>query len=134
MDLVNTINNLSKKGLIHAYEWNDSGFIFDPTSNSIFECSSQDVKKIQRNDFDSELENEISELVKQGYFAEEKNTKFDDQRLCKSLCLIITRDCNFRCPYCFEKGSKAPKKTVMSKKMGEDGTFFYRYESDRKGR
>ncbi|MCK5847661.1 MAG: SPASM domain-containing protein [Caldisericia bacterium] len=124
MDLVNNIEELDKNGLIHAFKWNDSGYIFDATSNSIFECSKQDVKKIQSNEFDEELNNEIKKLVQQGYFAKEKNLPFDDSRVCKSLCLMITRDCNFRCPYCFEKGSKAPSKKIMTKKMGEDALQF----------
>ena len=121
MDLV---TDLQKKGILHIFEWNQEGFIFDSTSNSVFSCSLQDIKEISGGFVSLELVNEIKELQNEGYFLEEANLQFEDRRICKSLCLMITRDCNFRCPYCFEKGKSSLSKQKMDKKTAKKALEF----------
>jgi uncharacterized protein len=129
MDLV---KSLLYKGLLHCFIWNREGFLFDPTSNSVFSCSEGDVKDIQEEHPSEELLQDIDALIQKGFFHEEQD-RFEDQRIYKSLCFIMTRGCNFRCPYCFEKGKSYFDDEVMSLPVIEKAfDFLVNHSGDRK--
>ncbi|MDD4028983.1 MAG: SPASM domain-containing protein [Caldisericia bacterium] len=109
MDLVKELIQL---GTLHCFIWNQEGYLFDSTSNSVFSCSVQDILDIKEEHPSLETIQDIQELYDHGYF-QEKPVHFEDNRIYKSLCLIMTRNCNFRCPYCFEKGKSNFSEQVM---------------------
>jgi uncharacterized protein len=109
MDLV---KDLIQLGTLHCFVWNKEGFLFDPTSNSVFSCSANDVLDIKKGQPPKDILQDIQEMYGKGFF-QEQPVQFEDNRIIKSLCLIMTRNCNFRCPYCFEKGVSHFSKEVM---------------------
>lgn len=129
MDLV---KDLLQKGLLHCFIWNDEGFLFDPTSNSVFSCSAKDVKDTLEGHPSEEIIQDIKALLSKGFFHEEQ-VHFVDQRIYKSLCFIMTRECNFRCPYCFEKGKSHSDDKAMSLPVIEKAfDFLVKNSGDRK--
>jgi uncharacterized protein len=108
MDLV---RSKQKSGDLHPFTFLSESFIFDPTTHSIF--SVQDINS-------KELQQEIEKSLQKGYFTRSVPNQFSDTRVFKSLCLIITQKCNFRCTYCFEKGKKTTSsEDVMSIEIGK---------------
>lgn len=91
MDLVET---KIKEGDIHLFSILSESFLFDPTTHSIFSVPSNNL---------SELKEEIKQTINQGFFIRKEISPFEDVRIFKSLCLMVTHGCNFRCSYCFEK-------------------------------
>jgi uncharacterized protein len=107
MDLVEKV----KAGDIHLFSILSQHFIFDPTTHSIFSVPTDQLE---------ELREEIEETVRQGYFTKSHQSQFEDIRVFKSLCLMITHHCNFKCGYCFEKDKVLnPQENIMSLEVGQ---------------
>jgi uncharacterized protein len=107
MDLV--ISKINA-GDIHLFSIASKHFIFDPTTHSIFSVTTDKLE---------ELNKEIEEAIQKGFFTRVEEAKFHDKRVFKSLCLMITHNCNFSCTYCFEKDKINPGIHVMSLEVGQ---------------
>ncbi len=69
MDLV---KDLLQKGLLHCFIWNEEGFLFDPTSNSVFSCSAKDVKDTQEGHPSEEIIQDIEALLSKVFFTKNR--------------------------------------------------------------
>lgn len=107
MDLVVSKVNA---GDIHFFSIASEHFIFDPTTHSVFSVTSNKLE---------ELAEEIEEATQKGFFLRAKDIKYQDTRVFKSLCLMVTHRCNFRCTYCFEKDKTNPGTSIMSLEVGQ---------------
>jgi uncharacterized protein len=107
MDLVISKVNT---GDIHLFSIASNHFIFDPTTHSVFSVTTDNLE---------ELTEELEEAIQKGYFIRNKETSFQDTRVFKSLCLMITHSCNFKCTYCFEKDKVTTGTHVMSLDVGK---------------
>ncbi len=114
--------------MVHTFNIDGSYYLFDVESSSLHVCdslTSEVVKKLNGEPFDlsgadeaavKEIENEISDLKKQGYlYTEKKQETPIKSDLVKALCLHICHDCNLNCKYCFAgKGKYKGKAEYMS--------------------
>ena len=122
MDLVEEkLNN----GIIHPFSFCGEFFLFDSSTNSIFSIPESYYKSFFSREKDSDLLNDLIEGVKNGYFSP-KDEPFTDNRVFKSMCLIITRNCNFSCKYCFAKESSKTeyRNAIMSKETAKEALLF----------
>jgi uncharacterized protein len=87
----------------HVFKWKDQFLLFDRSSHSLFQTEEEVWVDFQKNEWSPNLTELLKEGQSQDYFSHRKAPlPFDDQRCIKSLCLMVTRACNFRCKYCFE--------------------------------
>ena len=108
MDLV---KEKIESGDIHLFSVLSQNFLFDPTTHSVFSIPSTSL---------SDLSEEIEQAIQTGFFCRKEKTEFEDNRVFKSLCLMITHQCNFSCSYCFEKAKgNNQKENVMSLDIGK---------------
>lgn len=87
----------------HVFKWKNKYFLFDRSTHSLFQIQEEIFLDYTSNEWTPNLLELIEEGQKQGYFKLQNSLlPFDDHRCIKSLCLMVTRNCNFRCRYCFE--------------------------------
>lgn len=122
MDLVEEKLN---KGIIHPFSFCGEFLLFDSSTNSIFSIPESYYKSFFSREKDSDLLNDLIEGGKNGYFSP-KDEPFTDNRVFKSMCLIITRNCNFSCKYCFAKDSSKTeyRNAIMSKETAKEALIF----------
>ncbi len=122
MDLVEEKLN---KGIIHPFSFCGEFLLFDSSTNSIFSIPESYYKSFFSEENDSDLLNDLVEGVKNGYFFV-KDDPFIDNRVFKSMCLIITRNCNFSCKYCFAKESNKTeyRNAIMSEEIAKEALSF----------
>jgi len=110
-----------KSGDLHLFSLVSNCFIFDPTTNSVFSLPKEDFDLIKSGSIDLKLSEEIKQATQNGFFSSLDDSSFEDTRVFKSLCLIITSKCNFACSYCFEKENSNPpaEPDVMSFEVGQ---------------
>jgi len=95
LDLVTQHQN----GLIHTFQFAGKAFLFDRSTHSLFALESMPSSTGMD---DASLTEEISQLSKKGFFLASDPDSAPDNRVFKSFCLMMTRQCNFACTYCFE--------------------------------
>lgn len=89
--------------LFHVFKWKDQFLLFDRSSHSLFQTEEEVWTDFQKNEWTPNLTELLREGQSQDFFSSRPDQlPFDDQRCIKSLCLMVTRGCNFRCKYCFE--------------------------------
>lgn len=122
MDLVEEKHN---KGIIHPFKFNDEFFLFDASTNSVFSIPESYYFSISSNEISPELLADLTEGEKQGYFSSLEQP-YVDNRIFKSLCLIITRKCNFSCKYCFARNNQEveSENAVMSEEIAKEALRF----------
>jgi uncharacterized protein len=104
--------NLSfKPPFFHKFSILEKYFVFFPISGSLIEVDKETYLKLDEKD----------EIIDPFFIEEEEiwkkqEFKFDPPQNLKSLCLLISQSCNFKCDYCFvNEGKYNEKESLMEK-------------------
>jgi len=97
-------------GIVHSFEWLGQTLLFDASTSSLFRIDFDPTNTEELLDF---TEDEFQEFKRSGYFQSAPVPVHPDTRLFKSLCLMITRECNFNCAYCFEGNTRISTESLQ---------------------
>jgi uncharacterized protein len=113
--------------VFHLFRWKDDYFLFDPSTHSLFSADSDLWKSFQQDEWNEALLEVFQEARSQGFFQKELPfvEKIPDKRCLKSLCLMVTRKCNFACKYCFEMNQPdVSEDSIMSFETAQKALHF----------
>lgn len=106
-------NLSSKPEFFHKFSLFDRYFVFFPISGSLIEVDEYTFLNLEKDN-----ENLDQFFYEEKKIWEEYDVKFDTPQNLKSICLLISQKCNFKCDYCFvHEGKYNEKESLMDKEI-----------------